>query len=190
MVVAGFNLAAADYRRTRRTVVQLAAAAIVLLLVLGGQLYLWTEQRRENQTFEARVAAMEASFRLHESQAKAVRSTIPAETIKGHEARVAAYNGLIEASAFSWIGLLVELERSVPPGVTVSTIQPDLSSGRVSLRGEASSFPELTKLLRSLEQRTRFRNVYLLHQVKRKATGSTPEAVEFSVSLTYEGRPR
>ncbi len=190
MVTAGFNLAAADYRRTRRTVMRLAAASIVLLVLLAGQIYLWLAQRRENRTVEARVAVMEARFRQHDSQAKTVRTKIPAETIKDYEVKVAAYNHMLEASAFSWIGLLVELERSVPPGVTVSTIQPNLSSGRVSLRGEAISFQELTKLLRSLEQRTRFRDVFLLHQTKRKAVGPTPETLEFSVSLTYEGRPR
>jgi Tfp pilus assembly protein PilN len=78
----------------------------------------------------------------------------------------------------------------VPPGVTVNTIQPDLASGRVSLRGETRSFEELTKLLRGLEQRTAFRDVFLLHQTKRKAAGAAPDALEFAVSLTYEGRAR
>jgi Tfp pilus assembly protein PilN len=78
----------------------------------------------------------------------------------------------------------------VPPGVTVSAIQPDLSSGKVALRGEARSFEDLTKLLHGLEQRTGFRNVFLLNQSTRKAAGAGSEAVEFSVSLIYEGRPR
>jgi Tfp pilus assembly protein PilN len=190
MVIAGFNLAAADYRRTRRIVARLAVASMVLVLLLVGQLYIWLEQRRGNTTVEARVAGMEARFREHNSQAQTVRTKTPAETVKQYEAKVAAYNQMLEASTFSWIGLLVELERAVPPGVMVSTIQPDLSSGKVSLRGEARSFEELTKLLRGLEQRTTFRNVFLLHQAKRKAVGPGPEVLEFSVSLTYEGRPR
>jgi Tfp pilus assembly protein PilN len=190
MVITGFNLAAADYRRTRRTLVRLAVSSVVLVLLLAGQLYFWMMQRRENQAVEARVASMEARFRQHESQAQTVRTTLPAEALKRHEVRVAAYNQMLEASSFSWIGLLVELERAVPPGVTVNTIQPDLSSGRVSLRGEADSFEALTKLLRGLQQRTSFRNVFLLQQAKRKAAGGMDEALEFSVSLTYEGRAR
>lgn len=190
MVIAGFNLATADYRRTRRTLVQAAVAAAVLLLLLAGQVYVWMAQRRENRAVEARVAAMEARFRQHENQAQTVRTTLPAEALKRHEVRVTAYNQMLEASAFSWIGLLVELERAVPPGVTITTIHPDLSSGKVSLQGEARSFEELTKLLRGLEQRTPFRNVFLLRQAKRKAGGATSEGWEFSVSLNYEGRPR
>jgi Tfp pilus assembly protein PilN len=190
MVITGFNLAAADFRRTRRTLVWLVVAGAVLVLLLAGQLVVWLAQRQETQAVEARVAAMEARFREHERQAQAVRATVPTDALKRHEVRVGAYNQMLEASVFSWIGLLVELERAVPPGVTVNTIQPDLASGRVSLRGETRSFEELTKLLRGLEQRTAFRDVFLLHQTKRKAAGAAPDALEFAVSLTYEGRAR
>jgi Fimbrial assembly protein (PilN) len=190
MVITGFNLAASDYRRNRRTLLLLAAATTLLILLVAGQLLIWGAQRRANQAVEARLAGMETEFARHQSQAQTVRAKIPAETVKQYEARVAAYNQILEASAFSWIGLLVELERSVPPGVTVSSIQPDLSSGKVALLGETGSFENLTKLLRALEQRAGFRDVFLLHQATRKSPGGAPEVVDFSVSLIYEGRPR
>ena len=190
MVIAGFNLAASDYRRHRRTLARLAVAGAFLLVLLTGQLVVWASQRRANQDVEGRLANMEGEFRRHQTQAQAVRTRFPAETIKQYEAKVAAYNQILEASTFSWIGLLVELERSVPPGVTVSGIQPDLASGKVALRGEAGSFEDLTKLLKGLEQRTVFRDVFLLHQATRKASGGGPEVVDFSVSLIYEGRSR
>jgi Tfp pilus assembly protein PilN len=190
MLIAGFNLGSLDYRRHRRTRHLLAAASGVLVLVLAGQLAVWIAQRRENDVVEVRLAGMEAEFRRHQGQAQTVRATIPAETVKQYEAKVAAYNKILEASTFSWIALLVELERSVPPGVTVSSIQPDLSSGKVALRGEAHSFEGLTKLLSSLEQRTAFRDVFLLHQTKRKSPGDGADILDFSVSLIYGGRPR
>ncbi|OGB95299.1 MAG: hypothetical protein A2Z31_05510 [candidate division NC10 bacterium RBG_16_65_8] len=190
MLIAGFNLASLDYRRHRRTRRLLVAASGVLILALAGQLAVWVVQDRENQVVEARLAGMEAEFRRHQSQTQTVRATIPAETVKRYEAKVATYNKILEASTFSWMALLVELERSVPPSVTVSSIQPDLSSGKVALRGEARSFEGLTKLLNGLEQRTAFRDVFLLHQTKRKSPGDGAELLDFSVSLTYEGRPR
>ena len=190
MVITGFNLAASDYRRGRRTLMRLTLASALLVLLLAGQLFVWASQRRANQDVEGRLADMESEFRRHQSQAQAVRTRIPAETVKQYEAKVAVYNQILEASTFSWIGLLVELERSVPPGVTVSAIQPDLASGKVALRGEAGSFDSLTKLLKALEQRTSFRDVFLLHQATRKSPGGGPEMVDFSVNLVYEGRPR
>ena len=190
MVISGFNLATADYRRNRRTLSLLTGAAGLLILLLAGQLIFWGAQRRANQTVEARLAGMEAELARHQKQAQELRAKIPAETVKAYEAKVAAYNQILEASAFSWMGLLVELERAVPPGVTLSTIQPDLSSGKVSLSGETGSFENLTKLLKGLEQRQHFRDVFLLRQATRRSQGGGPEVVDFSVRLVYEGRPQ
>jgi hypothetical protein len=189
MVIAGFNLAAADYPRNRRTLLLLTAAAALLIALLAGQLLVWGAQRRANLAVEARLAGMETEFARHQNQAQAFRAKIPAETLKQYEAKVAAYNQILEASAFSWIGLLVELERAVPPGVTVSSIQPDLASGKVALRGETGSFENLTKLLRGLEQRANFRDVFLLHQATHKSPDG-PDVIDFAVRLIYEGRPR
>ena len=190
MVISGFNLAASDYRRNRRSLLLLTAAAGLLILLLAGQLIFWSAQRRANQAVEARLAGMETELARHQKLTQDLRAKIPAETVKAYEAKVAAYNQILEASAFSWMGLLVELERAVPPGVTLSTIQPDLPSGRVSLRGEAGSFEDLTKLLKGLEQRANFRDVFLLRQATHKSPGGGPEVVDFSVRLVYEGRPR
>ncbi|HEX7549652.1 MAG TPA: PilN domain-containing protein [Candidatus Methylomirabilis sp.] len=189
MLIVGFNLAAADYRRSRRTVLLLSglSAALLVLLVLQG--VGWNALRREGTAVAARLGAMQSEVRLHQEQVRAVRVTIPANLIKQYEAKVAAYNQILEAFAFSWIGLLVELERSVPPGVVLAEIHPDLGTGRVALRGTAHSFEDLTKLLTGLEQRTTFRDVYLLHQSVKKPSANGPEVLEFTVNFIQE-RPR
>jgi Tfp pilus assembly protein PilN len=189
MLIAGFNLAAANYRRSRRTVLLLSglSAALLVLLVLQG--VAWTALRREGTGVAARLDSMRNEVRLHQEQVRAVRVTIPAALIKQYEAKVAAYNQILEAGAFSWIGLLVELERSVPPGVVLAEIHPDLGTGRVALRGTARSFEDLTKLLTGLEQRATFRDVYLLHQSARKPSATGPEVLEFTVNF-IQGSPR
>jgi Tfp pilus assembly protein PilN len=190
MLIAGFNLASLDYRRHRRNRLLLAAACGALIAGLAAQGILWTAQRRENRAVENRLAAMETEFRRVHGQAQTVQAKIPPDAVKQYEARVATYNKILEASTFSWIALLVELERAVPPGVTVASIQPDLASGKVTLRGEAQSFDRLTRLLTGLEQRAPFRDVFLLHQAKHKSATDGTEALAFSVSLVYEARPR
>lgn len=190
MVIAGFNLASSDFRRSQRRVIVAVATGAILILALAIQLAVWSVQRREAQVVEARLGEMEGVLRRHQEEVRAVRTRIPAETVKQYEAKVAVYNQILEASAFSWIGLLVELERSVPPGVTLSEIRPDLASGKVALRGEARTFEDLTKLLNGLEQRTGFRDVFLLRQAARKSTGGNPEVLEFSVNLIFQGRPQ
>ncbi len=190
MVISGFNLTASDYHRNRRTLLLLTAATSLLVVLLAGQLIVWGAQRRANRAVEARLTGMETELARHQKQAQDVRAKIPAETVKQYETKVVAYNQILEASAFSWIGLLVELEHAVPPGVTVNTIQPELATGRVSLRGETDSFENLTKLLKGLEQRANFRDVFLLHQATLKSPGGGPDVIEFAVRLVYEGRPR
>lgn len=190
MVIAGFNLASADFRRSRRRVAFAAAAGAILIGALAIQLAVWSTQRREVQVVEARLGEMEGALRRHQEEARVVRARVPAEAVKQYEAKVAAYNQILEASAFSWIGLLVELERSVPPGVTLSEIRPDLASGKVALRGDARTFEDLTKLLNGLEQRTGFRDVFLLRQTARKSAAGAPETLEFTVNLIYQERPR
>ena len=189
MLIVGFNLAAADYRRSRRTVLFLSGLSAALLVLLFLQGMGWIALRREGTAVAARLGAMQSEVRLHQEQVRAVRVTIPAEQVKQYEAKVAAYNQILDAFAFSWIGLLVELERSVPPGVVLSEIHPDLGTGRVALRGTARSFEDLTKLLTGLEQRTTFRDVYLLHQSVKKPSATEPEGLEFTVNFIQE-RPR
>jgi hypothetical protein len=189
MVMQGFNLATADYRQSRRRTLLIGGVAVVLAVLLAVQLVLWVGLQRETQATGARLASMDTEIRRLQKEVRAARAAIPAEEMKQYEARVAAYNQILEASTFSWIGLLVELERSVPPGVVLGEIQPDPGTGRVALRGTARTFEELTLLLRGLEERTVFHDVYLMRQaVKKPLTGSGPELLEFSVNLVYKGR--
>lgn len=188
MLISGFNLAASDYRRGRRELVLAAALVAALALLLAGQIALWAAGRQESRAVASRLAGMEAEFRRHQDDVRAAQAAIPDEALKRYEAKVGVYNQILEASAFSWTGLLVELERSVPPFVSLGEIHPDLASRVVRLRGTARSFEDLGLFLRGLEERTAFRDVYLLHQAERKAASVGQDGLEFAVSLVYQGR--
>jgi Tfp pilus assembly protein PilN len=185
MVMAGFNLAPADYRRIRRQRLLAGAAVGALVLLLAAQLAAWAWVRRDAEGVAGRFLRMDRELSQHEAKIRAARAEIPAAVLKKYEVRVTAYNKILEAAAFSWIGLLVELERSVPPHVYLREIAPDLASGQVTLRGNARSFDDLTRLLRGLEQRTAFRDVFLLHQGEKKAQNGGPTTLDFTVTLTY-----
>lgn len=190
MLISGFNLAASDYRRSRRELLLAAVVVAVLAILLAGQVALWAVGSQEGRAIAARFAQMEAEFRRHQDEVRAVLAGIPGEAVKQYEAKVGVYNQILEASAFSWTGLLLELERSVPPFVSLGEIHPDLATGQVRLRGVARSFDDLGLFLRGLEERTVFRDVYLLHQADRKAAAGGQDGLEFAVSLVYQGRGR
>jgi Tfp pilus assembly protein PilN len=188
MLISGFNLAATDYRRSRRQLILPAVAAAILVLLLLGQVVVWVKLHREAQAVAPRLAKMEAEFRRHQDVLNAARAAVPPEAMKRYEAKVVAFNQILEASAFSWIGLLAELERSVPPGVTLSGIHPDLGTGHVMLRGVARSFDDISRMLHTMGEQPAFHDVFLLRQATRKAVLGGPETLEFAVSLTYKGR--
>lgn len=190
MLTSGFNLSASDYRRGRRELLRAAAAVAVLAVLLAGQVALWVVGSQEGRAIAARFAQMEAEFCRHQDEVRAVLAAVPEEALKRYETKVGVYNQILEASAFSWTGLLVELERSVPPFVSLTEIHPDLPSRVVRLRGVARSFDDLGLLLRGLEERTVFRDVYLLHQADRRATPGGQDGLEFAVNLVYQGRGR
>jgi len=186
MLIVGFNLAGTNYRRGRRDVILGACAVAVLGLLLAGQIAVWAAGRGERAAIALRLARMEGDFRRHQEEARTALGSVPDETMKRYQVRVKAYNQILEASAFSWIGLLMELERSVPPSVFLKEISPDLTTGRVSLRGVARSFEDLSLFLRGLEERLAFHQVYLLHQMEQQNQAQKPEGLEFIVSLMYQ----
>lgn len=184
MVIAGFNLATEDYRREQRKTLLTAGMAVVLALLLMGQAAAWFLDRRDARATGSRIAQMETEL----DGLRAIRAGIPDAAVKRYEAKVSALNKILEASAFSWTGLLMELERAVPPGVALSEILPDLASGRVVLRGTARTFDDLGRLLRGLAERIAFRDIYLTRQAERKTQGGGQGGLDFVVTLTYQGR--
>ncbi len=100
--------------------------------------------------------------------------------------KVAFLNGVLDASAVSWTGLLAELEAALPAEASLTEIQPDRSAGRIRLTGLAATPDAVAEFVRRLEVRPAFRDVFLLQQAEKAgvAPGGAP-AVAFSVSLAY-----
>ena len=188
MVIHGFNLATADYRRLRRERLHAAGAALVLGLALLVQVGVWAATHKDGTDTGGRLAAMEREVRRHEDQLRAARAGIPADALKSYETKLAAYNKILEAGAFSWTGLLIELERAASPGVELRQIQPDPTTGRVTLMGQAQEFEDISRFVQTLSQRPAFRQVDLLSQADRPAAPGQPGGLNFTLSLVYEGR--
>jgi Tfp pilus assembly protein PilN len=191
MLIQGFNLAAADYRRVRRQGrlgAALAALLAALLLAQGGY---WLLLQREVAEAGTRLAAMESQLRGHEARLREARGGLPGDAVKSYEAKVAALNKILEASAFSWTGLLFELERAVPPEVELREIQPDPATGKVTLTGAARSEDGVSRMVRGLGQRPAFRDVYLLREAERQVAAAAGRParreVGFTVRLIYSG---
>ncbi len=76
-------------------------------------------------------------------------------------ARAAFINGMIDASSFNWTQMFMDLERILPGGVHVVSIEPKQVRGNVEVKltvGAASDEAEL-KFLRALEGSKEFTQV-------------------------------
>ena len=80
--------------------------------------------------------------------------------------RAAYLNALIEQRAFPWIKIFMDLERILPEGARVVSIEPKLEGDNVQLRvlvGATSDESKL-KFLKALETSPEFSNIQLLSE--------------------------
>jgi len=160
-VSAPLNLASRPFRNTRlpRLLLGLAWLGVLALTVLQAVL-VWrllpahTEpQWREARRLESQLATMAQRDKL-------ARTEVDKDTLE----RWSALQELVDRRAFSWSRLFVVLEELAPPGVRVLSLAPRVQGGSVKLEleAEARSQPEALELLRALEARPEFEQVYPL----------------------------
>ena len=175
------NLASPAARRRRVLRRGLVAAVCLLLLATAGHALLLHRGR-------GHLAALEETWKTRAADLELVRARTAGPGRSGERSaplaqRVRFYNTLLEASAFSWTGLLNELEAALPEGVGVAEIRPDQSLTGVQLRGQARTLQALTGFVRRLEERPLFTGVFLLRHGGRKDPRSGREILEFDIRL-------
>jgi type IV pilus assembly protein PilN len=87
--------------------------------------------------------------------------------------RATFVNGIIDERSFDWTQMFMDLEKLVPVGVHVVSIQPQLEKGRmfVRLTVEATTDESKIKFLHAMENSPAFSNVELLSVHLAQASG-------------------
>jgi type IV pilus assembly protein PilN len=93
---------------------------------------------------------------------------------------VAFANQLIAKRAFSWTNFLGDLEKAIPPGVSINSIRLDPKESIIALTGSAASLKDLTTLIISLEDHAAFHDAVLLQYRVQDNT-----LVDFNVTVHY-----
>lgn len=94
--------------------------------------------------------------------------------------RVAFLNGFIDESSFDWTRMFMDLEKTLPVGVHVVSIQPRLEKGRMFVRLTVGAVSDEAKIkfLRAIENSPAFTNVTLTNvHAPSAGPGSTDQAV-------------
>jgi type IV pilus assembly protein PilN len=89
--------------------------------------------------------------------------------------RAAFLNSMIDARSFDWTQMFMDLERILPPGVRVISIEPKQEKGHVEvkLRIGASSDETKLKFQLGMEASKVFTNVRELHEFDPRLSGNT-----------------
>jgi Tfp pilus assembly protein PilN len=154
-----------------------AALGAVLFLVLGLHVYaeLKAQQnlRSQEQENDKRAAVLQNRRReLDDFFARPENARL--------KERTAFVNGILEEESFDWTRMFMDLEKMLPVGVHVVSIQQKLEKGRISVRLTvgATSDEAKIKFLKAMEGAPAFKNVQLLsEQAPGPGSGSGDQSV-------------
>ena len=179
------------FARLRLAVVALVLLAIGLgfwLHVLNGRASVSQAQmdalRAETQQFQQERQANEARMRQPQNMAVLERSQF--------------LNDLFAQKSFSWTAVMMDLERVLPVGVQVTSIEPLITKdGDVNIRLRVSGDRErAVELVRNLETSQRFVAPRLVNEAAQKQQGNrnpmlmvAPGTVEFDILSGYNPLP-
>lgn len=147
------------------------AAAIFFVYLLKQE----TAYKAATERLEKRVA--ELSARLH-----------PADASRNEQVPDAAQDvieDILNKRRFSWIEALDNIEKGIPSGISLSSIQPSFKDGGVGLAGSARDFDALSIFINNLERLKVYKRVFLVSH-SAKDTDNEKTAITFSINI--EGR--
>ena len=149
------NLATKIYVNTRLLRVSAVCIVIVCALILFFNITGFMSRYREVRNLSDKIAAMDVRY-------KTVDKGYSEKNYADLVARIDFANSIIERKMFNWLGLLDRLEKVVPEGVAISSVEPDSKTHTLKLSGVGRSFKNLRVFMENLESSRDFTDVYLL----------------------------
>jgi type IV pilus assembly protein PilN len=140
------------------TLVGLVAA--IVFLSLGWHVYLARKANAEMRAKSAKI--LEQVAELEQQRAALERFFALDENARLHD-RAAFINSLIDARSFNWTLMFMDLEKVLPPGVRVISIEPKQEKGHIEVKfmiGATSDDAKL-KFLKALEDSNTFTHIEL-----------------------------
>jgi type IV pilus assembly protein PilN len=173
------NLATSPLESNRRFTVGALAmgvlASLALLLLSWRAYSVWSGDK----VFRTRQAAVEDQIALLQQQRQTLASFFDQpETVKRRQ-RAAYLNALIQQRAFPWIKIFMDLERLLPEGVRVVSIEPKLVGDNLELKFAVGALTDEAKLkfLKALEKSPEFSHIQLLDESGTNRTDQTDRVV-------------
>ena len=172
------NLSTRYFVDTRRLNAALAAAVALLVLVMFFCVKGLASNAGQAKQLEGDLAKLQARFA---ASAKGVSE----QEYQGVIKKITIANGILKKRGLNWLLLLDRLESVVPEGVALSSIEPKLKEGTLTLSGSAKEFRNLRAFVENLEAEPRFSDVFLQSQTEIKE-GENQRGVGFTVTCKVD----
>src|SRR5258708_4913673 len=180
------NLATKALETHRRFLVGAGLAAFfagAAFLGLGWHVY---SAREADAELRSRTERTSQEMRRLEAQRKDLLRYFGQKDISELHDRAAFINTILDARAFNWTLMFMDLERILPGGVRVISIEPKQVSGRVELKltvGTINDEAEL-KFEHALEESKAFTEVRIQHVGSPPSSANNPTGDQRVVQLT------
>ena len=155
------NLATRPFYNARAVALALGSVALAATGVLVMEVLLLGDISREREVLVAAAARHEAAAQSAAASSAETLRRVAAAQPAALAAAATEANALIDRRLFSWTALFNELERTLPSGVMLVSVQPDVGAGGASLALEVigRSVPDIGAFIDALEATGAFSGV-------------------------------
>lgn len=148
-----------------------AVIAVLTCLGLGWHVY---SSRKADAELRARTERTRQEMAKLEEQRKELERYFGQKDIASLHDRAAFINTILDARSFNWTLMFMDLERTLPGGVRVISIEPKQVAGHVEVKlsvGATSDDAEL-KFLHALEESKQFAEIQVLNEHSPTSSGN------------------
>lgn len=148
-----------------------ALVAAIVCVALSSHIY---AVRKANADAIARTAKGRKDREALDSQRASLEGFFSRRENASLHDRAAFLNGIIDARSFNWTKMFMDLERILPGGVRVISIEPKQTAGHAELKLTVGAISDeaILKLLQALEQSKQFSGVQVEHSTSPNTVGT------------------
>jgi type IV pilus assembly protein PilN len=160
--------------------------AVALLLFLGFGLHVYFARKAEETARVKEAGVREELISLENQRRDLEQFFARPENAKLHD-RSAFLNTLIDEQSLNWTQMFMDLEKILPAGVRVLSIEPAHEKDRVLVKFivGASSDEAGLKFVHALEQSSAFSHVALANMRTPSSTAGNPDKTELELTAVY-----
>ena len=174
------DFASHEYRYVYGIQTLLIVASFLLVLLAAWNFLSYRTTFQELDRLAGSLRRVQEQTIQLESKLQASGKALTPDQITALSKEISFANELLQRKTFFWTILLSDIEKVIPPNISLSRIQLNFKEQRVTLNGSAASLKGLTQFIIRLEDSPAFKDVFLENQ----RTGEH-DAVEFSLNAQY-----